>query len=282
MRRISLELVAAAALLGMAVPAAAADVGIPAPYAPPPPVVEPLSLGGSWYLRGDVGVGIQQMGAWNIGVINNPPGNGRAGWLRSSIDDTVIVGVGVGYQMNEWLRGDITAEYRATTRFKGADWWRFPPGGKGYNSYDGSLSSSVVLANAYVDLGKHWGITPFVGVGLGGAYNRITGLRDIGGGIAAGSYGEFADKGKLNLAWALHAGASYDVNANLKLEASYRYLDMGDAVTGAVTCHPNRCTGGAHLTVRDLASHDIRLGMRWMLNPVAEPVYAPRPVVAKY
>lgn len=280
MRRTFLELVAATALLGSAASAMAADVGVP--YAPPAPaVIEPISLDGSWYLRGDVGVGVLDQGAWNIGLINNPPKGSSAGWLRSSADDTLVVGVGFGYQFNAWLRGDITAEYRATAKLKGADWWRYPPNPKGYNAYDGSLSSTVVLANAYVDLGKYWGLTPFVGAGIGTAYNRLTGFTDTGGGIAAGSYGQFAAKGKFDLAWALHAGLSYEVNHNLKLEASYRYLDMGDAQTGSLTCHPNRCTGGSSLRIRDLTSNDFRLGARWMFNPV-EPVLAPRPVVAKY
>jgi opacity protein-like surface antigen len=279
MRKISIELVAAAALAGSATMAGAADFGIPVHYSPPA-VVEPLLAGGSWYIRGDMGVGIQSMGAWNIGLINHPPKGSVANWLRHSVDDTVIIGGGFGYQFSEWLRGDITAEYRASANFKGADSWRYPPNPRGYNSYTGSLSSTVVLANAYVDLGKHWGLTPFVGAGIGGAYNRLTHVTDIGGGIAAGSVGEFADKGKLNFAWALHAGVSYEVNQNLKLEASYRYLNMGDAETGVITCRPNRCTGGSRLTINDITSNDFRLGARWMLNPVV-PVSAPMPVIAK-
>ena len=48
------------------------------------------------------------------------------------------------------------------------------------DSYQGFLQSWVVLANAYVDLGTWDCLTPFVGVGIGGAWNKFADLTDIG------------------------------------------------------------------------------------------------------
>ena len=48
------------------------------------------------------------------------------------------------------------------------------------NNYSGSKSEWVVMANAYVDLGTWWCITPFIGAGVGGSYNKISGFRDDG------------------------------------------------------------------------------------------------------
>ena len=38
-----------------------------------------------------------------------------------------------------------------------------------YDNDQGAVSSAVFLANGYVDIGTWWGVTPFVGAGVGGA-----------------------------------------------------------------------------------------------------------------
>ena len=40
--------------------------------------------------------------------------------------------------------------------------------GVGADTYNGTKSEWVVLANAYVDLGTWWCMTPFIGAGVGG------------------------------------------------------------------------------------------------------------------
>ncbi len=71
------------------------------------------------------------------------------------------------------------------------------------------------------------------------------------------------------------------MNNNFKMELAYRYLNMGSVNTGVIDCAGSGCStaGGprAYYTFRDLDSHDIKLGMRWMLAPEAapQPVYSP-------
>ena len=43
------------------------------------------------------------------------------------------------------------------------------------------------------------------------------------------------DASKWNFAWALHAGLGYKVSPNFTLELAYRYVDLGDGVTGALS-----------------------------------------------
>ena len=45
------------------------------------------------------------------------------------------------------------------------------------DNYTGSKSEWVVMANAYVDLGTWWCITPFIGAGVGGSYNKLCGFQ---------------------------------------------------------------------------------------------------------
>ena len=71
------------------------------------------------------------------------------------------------------------------------------------------------MANAYVDLGTWWCLTPYVGVGVGMANIKISGFRDDGfnytrpGSDNSTAYAD--DASKWNFAWAVHAGMTYKV-----------------------------------------------------------------------
>ena len=95
-----------------------------------------------------------------------------------------------------------------------------------------------MLANAYIDLGTWWCLTPFVGAGVGAAYHKFTGLTDVGH-IADGSTGfgyASTDSSKWNMAWALHAGVAYNVTNNFKVELAYRYVNFGSIETPVIDC----------------------------------------------
>src|SRR5476649_336139 len=82
-------------------------------YQPPPQVIEEFAS--AWYLRGDVGIGMSS--SYNLEYLPSPAnvGNGFA-FQHNSIGDTFFIGGGIGYEFNNWLRFDGTAEYRAKTR----------------------------------------------------------------------------------------------------------------------------------------------------------------------
>jgi opacity protein-like surface antigen len=86
------------------------------------------------------------------------------------------------------------------------------------------------------------------------------------------------DHGKFDFAWAVMAGLSYSVTPNMKVELGYRYLDMGSAQSGGIQCY-NTPSCIQETQRFQLASHDIRIGLRYMF-----PVYAPSapPLIAKY
>jgi opacity protein-like surface antigen len=139
------------------------------------------------------------------------------------------------------------------------------------------------MANAYVDLGTWWCITPFIGAGVGGARVAINGFTDQGianngGGALPGlAYGDnFA---KWNFAWAVHAGLAYKVTPNFTVELAYRYLDMGDGLTGDLRTFDG--TNGIYnpMTFKNITSHDLKLGVRWDL--ISPQVYAPPPLIRK-
>ncbi len=121
-----------------------------------------------------------------------------------------------------------------------------------------SCSRRSSSANAYVDLGTWDCLTPFVGVGIGGAWNKFADLTDIGVPTAGSGIGR--DSSNVSFAWALHAGLAYKVTQNFTVELAYRYLNYG-SVTDAINCTAG-CNPDSY-KLQNLSSNDFMLGMRW-------------------
>jgi opacity protein-like surface antigen len=288
MRNLKVVLFAGAALAAAFTSANAADLGpIMQPRQMAPVQVEEMT--GGWYLRGDIGGGAQKFTDFGH-TQTNPNFVWPASWRIDQKDagDAFFVGGGVGYQWNSWLRFDATAEYRAKSKFNVlGSYTEFCPGGRCFDKYDGNHSAVVVMANAYIDLGTWFCLTPFVGVGAGMAQHRFTGMTDVGY-ISDGTTGfgyAAADSSEWKFAWALHAGVAYNVTNNFKMELAYRYLNMGDVNTSIINCASSGCmTNGprAFYTMQNFDAQEIKFGMRWMLQPEQQqqPAYMP-PLVRK-
>jgi opacity protein-like surface antigen len=293
--------VAGTVVLGAATSAFAGDLPLPPP-APSydAPLRGTVSAGGV-YLRGDIGVGITNIGKYSVPDLAAIPSTQYFGHEHPT---PTFVGLGIGYRFNNWFRADVTGEYRAKSAIGVTDSFTNPGNPAGVpavapfpqtNTYKGSLSSTVVLANAYVDLGTFCALgclTPFVGAGIGFANNTVGSLTDqgvqlVGAGPASPTLGYARSTSKTGLAWALHAGVGYQVNQNLTLELAYRYLNLGKAQSGPLTNAFNGQVQGP-LKLDNIDSHDIKIGMRWALNGdccaaiAPEPVFAPAPMVRKF
>jgi opacity protein-like surface antigen len=275
MRSVKFVIAAGAASL-MSSAAFAADMAIaPPPYAPA--VVEDF---GGWYLRGDIGFSNQRVSRLN----NVLDANATTSVQNLNFNTAGIFGLGAGYRFNNWFRMDITGEYRGNSQFFGTDAITFP-GGFGTDTYHATKSEWVVLGNAYVDLGTWWCITPFIGAGVGGARVSINGFTDQGivtpvpgPGPALASLAFGDNMSRWNFAWALHAGVAYRVTPNFTVELAYRYLDMGNGLTGDLRAFDGTNNINNPTTFRSITSHDLKIGVRWDL--AEPPVYQP-PLVRK-
>lgn len=275
-RRLKILIVASLALTGIGA-AQAADYAPPPPppvYVQPPPPPEPCC--DTWYLRGFVGVGMNS--GKDAEFIQNPANNSDFSFDHTSYNDQMFIGGGVGYAWNNWLRFEGTAEYRSKSHVSAFGHYT-NGGGFFLDTYDANIKSWVFLANAFVDLGTWNCFTPFVGAGVGTAYNTITNFSDIN--PSAPSFGTGTDSSEWHLAWALYAGVSYEVTKNFSMDLTYRYLNYG-SVTGTINCFSG-CNAPDSFKFGDLHSHDIMLGFRWMCCdlPVREQprvVYTPPPV----
>ena len=251
---------------------------------PPPPMAEPFEVAGGfaggWYLRGDIGFSNQ-----SVDRIESPDLAPGSPTINKGFDSAPFGGVGVGYKFNEWLRADLTGEYRGRSNFHGLDTYADPfstsGSGFGANQYSGSKSEWVGLANLYFDLGTWYGFTPFIGAGVGFAHNTIHDFVDVNPVVSPGNvqYGA-RDRSETNFAWALHAGVSYAVSPNFSIEFAYRYLNLGDARTDTLAYYANPVETIRPIRFRDLDSHDFKVGFRWTFADM--PIYEHPPLMRKY
>jgi opacity protein-like surface antigen len=300
LRAFALASVAVIALSGAA---AAADLLPPPPMMEPPPPVS-ADLGG-WYLRGDTGVGFNNSvsASTSPSALNFLPSGttGTDNFYNSSLSEAALFDVGIGYQVNNWFRADVTGELRGGSSFSGLEVVNVQNGGANSpqfaDFYRGSLSSEIALVNAYFDMGTWYGITPYVGGGVGVAFNNFYGGTDngiAGSGFQVTPAGGILGAGtQTNFAWALMAGFDMKVARHLKLEIGYRFLDYGTFKSGTSQCLTGNgasgsfssafCTGGGYtLASHNLSSNDVRIGLRYYFdNDVAElPPQAP--IIRKY
>src|SRR6202142_3037919 len=112
--RLGIPILAAIASL-TAGAARAADYSPPQP--PQPMIIQqqPEIFSEGWYLRGNIGLGINN--AYKVEYLPAPAnvGNGFV-FDQNSNADTFFIGGGIGYNFNSWLRFDGTAEYRGRTQ----------------------------------------------------------------------------------------------------------------------------------------------------------------------
>lgn len=247
----------AALLAGVAGPALAAD------YIEEP--IEVVAVGG-WYIRGYLGMSNQFYDGLESNLFDIPF---EYGWYdEGGFSSAPLVGVGVGYEFNDYLRGDLTVEWRGKSEFHALDWLVAEDGDPiTTNDYSADKSELVFMANGYYDFGDFYGITPYVGAGLGASYNTISHFRDVNVINNGGGYAD--DNSEWNLAWALHAGLGFQATERMTIDFGYSFISLGDASTGTVHNYDGvSFPEGANESIQfnDIYSHDFKLGVRYSLN----------------
>jgi len=211
-----MKAIAAAALVGIAMastPSLAADLfGTAPPMTYPDQESPQAEVGSNWYLRGDIGGSLDPSASFSMAGVSTPaaglgvlPFASSVGSSNDHIDFSADVGV--GYRFNNWVRGEVTYEYREGPGGGNSNTVICPyaltaVGVSGYlyntaNTCDGNIDlkqhNNTTLANVYVDLGNYWGFTPYVGAGAGLNANVTSGsvayTETVGGAPYAGNLG---------------------------------------------------------------------------------------------
>ncbi|WP_137131639.1 outer membrane protein [Rhizobium sp. FY34] len=237
------------------------------------PEVTVQEASGGWYLRGDVGYSFNDLKGADFYQGNNT--SAKANFDRSELRDAFTLGAGVGYQVNSYLRTDLTFDYLSKSKFEGST----KGGGAAFGACVGpctsndrsSLHAYSLLANAYVDLGTYGYVTPYVGAGIGGTYVKWDKLRNTScadNGSGCDTTVEHGGKGSWRFTYALMAGATIDVTCNIKADVGYRYrhVDGGDMFGYAQNGGPGYDKG--------FGSHEARVGARYSFGGCEQP-YVP-------
>jgi opacity protein-like surface antigen len=320
----------AAALAGLAM-ASTPTLGADLFGSAPPPVSYssgqgPLSeVGSNWYLRGDLGLDLDQAPTFSMADISKPTGGTGVLPFSSGVGSTkwhddFSVDIGFGYRYNNWLRFEGTYEYRTAAAGKNTNSALCPtslayaPSGADATTatgyiYDqtggqtdvctGALNlkrrDSTALAAAYLDLGNYWGVTPYVGGGLGLNADMISGnvgytVNSTGAaytgsltpttgstvpavwqsptgatitqpniGFTTQNWNRSISQTRYSMAWALMAGFGVQLSPSATLDIGYRYLNAG---TSNLSITPQT---GASVKIPNV-SQDIRIGIRYMAD----------------
>lgn len=249
----------AALLAGVTAPAFAADL-------PDPVIVDPIPVVyGGWYLRGHIGMSNQQLGDLNSVLFENPAILEHSWPHEGKFASAPIFGGGIGYQFNDFLRGDISVEYRGASDFNATDFVRYGGPNNFYtNDYSAKKTEWLMLANAYADVGTFYGITPYVGAGIGASRNTISGFRDVN--VERSGAGYAGDASQWNFAWALHAGLGVKATERMTIDLGYSFVNLGDARTGTFYNDDPAVAGAEGFKFNNITSHDLKLGVRYSLN----------------
>ena len=310
-----LRMIAGAAAIGIALGflAAPADVraaDLDTMFVHGTPPMQPVEFGTGWYIRGDLSGAYQTQPSLSPDFTSVPAAH-SLNWGGE---------LGGGYQFNKWFRVDGTFTYYGKQQVKGngpqvncpseirglydlgaggvqtpigvdADGNMCTPRQSAY------LQKSLFLVNGYVDLGNWWGVTPYVGAGVGAAY--ITAQQNVNfynnsdgspyratltfptgypsifyspNGLQQGSplnpqphynYGQqnwdySRTSQKWNFAFALMAGVSYNVTDHIILDLGYRYVNFG-SFSGISSL-------SGELFNKQVTTQEIRLGLRYQID----------------
>lgn len=274
-----------AALMGGSTLAADLDQIINAPQDDP---YVPVEIGTGWYIRGDISYDMQTSTSGSYRtygeVSAGPPPTyayGAADYDNFEYEAGNDWSVGMGYQFNSYLRGDLTAGYWKRSVYgtdndpvSCVDPLLFPTA-VGCRSVDtNTVTGWELMANAYADLGTYVGITPYLGAGLGMTRVSYSDLSNVAEcydatGAAIGGCGYSAihpGEDSYRFTWALMAGASYDLSRNLKFDLGYRFAHVAggnmfgfDAATAAL--------GATGVQGREdgFSTHQIKAGVRYSI-----------------
>ncbi|MEP7030712.1 MAG: outer membrane beta-barrel protein [Pseudolabrys sp.] len=233
--RLKILVVSGAALAVSSAFALAADM--PGNSLPPPrtefkpPIIDFLN---GWYIRGDIGA---IFGRVNSATSPAPFANPTDSHLGNGMTGSFGVGI-----KGSWLRTDLTINYLTPLKYRGSV--------LATDDTTAKIQTAAAMFNGYLDLGSWYRATPYIGGGVGAAYVTVS---DVAGPAALLATDTVYKQWKF--AWAGMAGVAFPISHNMQVDLGYRYLNVGDVKS-------SRDAAGA-TTFKDVAGHEIRIGMRW-------------------
>ncbi len=259
-----------------------AAIAVPAP-------VPVQTYRGAWYFRVDGGIGsidtptLSETGL-DIGDRDGPgPAAGpdfmatNPAWFSGDFSTFATVGGGAGYNFGRGFRMDATIEkrFQDSVAMTGTAEWAthacatscWAPNGNTTNfevTDETKIDSTIWMVNAYYDLFSNRGFTPYIGAGIGFAWNELNRRHDSTYEVSTGSTvneAAFGRANKFTLAAAAMAGVSYDLTEMTSVDIGYRYLFIaGSDVAININDDISR------VEIGDQHVHQVRAGLRFNVN----------------
>ncbi|HUH48915.1 MAG TPA: outer membrane protein [Mycoplana sp.] len=225
-----------------------------------------IAVAQGWYIRGDLGYSASINGGDPSYRYTDALGADQS----NSVDDARFskpfsYGFGMGYQFNDYLRTDLTADFfNSSVDGESQIGSNCPVGGGSCDlTHDTGFDAISVMANGYVDLGTYAGFTPYVGAGVGSTNiqwdDAKTVTCDDVNCVTTRNPGEESWR----FTYALMAGASYDLTNRVKLDVGYRYSDVdGGKMFGYNQIEKSFGASGTKAKDDGFQRHEIRAGIR--------------------
>ena len=252
-------------LLAPVAAASALAADLPPPPAAPAPAPASDGFANGWYLRADFTESYVKRP--RDATPFDPADPGMPPLVGRRLSGETGFGGGVGYRFNPWLRVDATFDKRMASDFRAfSSRSHFVTG---YNLEAGGLDVLTGLVTVYADLGTFWGLTPYIGAGLGvadtafrGNFTQTTCILDACDGqpgTGQRTAVQRPNRSVTSFAWALTGGVSYHIAGGLSLDAAYRYIDLGTARSGFDAY-------GERTSLKGIAAQEFRIGLRYELG----------------
>jgi opacity protein-like surface antigen len=174
-----------------------------------------------FYVRGDIGASFSR---------------DAGGSIDDDFGTATLFNAGVGFKILPFIRTDLTLTYRTGYEIDSA--------------LLGTRASADVtnltgMLNAYFDFAEIGRFQPYIGAGIGVAYNDVDSVN--AGGIA------LSGDSTTELAWQVGLGTAISLVPGIAIDLGYRYVDLGEVKTGR--------TAGLELS-GDLTAHEVMAGVR--------------------
>jgi len=254
----ALALAAAATTVAVSMPAKAADLGgsLKDGYIAPMPVVHRPA--GPCYLRADAGYSFSQTPEVNWLVTDSGTGEFITDDVTDvSMENTWLGEVGAGCGSgSRGFRGEVMFGYRGKRDIEGVPgpWDPIPIDGDPLHT---SVESYTLMFNGYYDFGRFYGFVPYVGVGIGAAYNSVESVYFTEN---VNLVNTIEGEKTMSFAWSVMAGVGYQISDRMILDIGYRFIDLGRAQSSN---SDNAGWVNPRTYIDDLYAHEIKVGLRY-------------------
>lgn len=213
-----------------------------------------------------------------------------------SLENFGRYGLGAGYHLSKWFRGDVTFDVRNEVRSKanGSIGYFGPSDATGHaiemrdTVFDRFRTKNYTgLVNGYLDVPMGEIFTPYVGAGIGlvmhtidrrqlqrisqcvdtlncdpNANNGTVPYSPGATGLNSTINGNAGPNRSTQLAWAIMTGFAYKVDTSTSIDFGYRMLNLG-GTTFTTTVNGSQ---NPKITIPDQINHEIRVGLRYDIN----------------